>query len=235
MSNNLFSKLFINSSRYYLDNFARKAANSIPHSSLVLDAGAGDCPYKLYFSLMRYESADFCQINKVYGEITYVCDLTTIPVEDNRFDLILCSQALEHVPEPGKVLEEFLRVLKPGGSLWLTTPLFYEEHETPYDFYRYTRYGLQYLLEKAGFSIRRIDWLEGYFGTLAYQLSTAAKALPLNSNQYGGGIIGISMAFFALFLKPLFGLLSIFYSRVDLRKKYDSAGQCKNYAIVAIK
>jgi SAM-dependent methyltransferase len=231
----MFNRLFINSSRYYLDNFAKEAANSVPRGALVLDAGAGNSPYKRHFSHTRYESADFCQVDKEYGEITYICDLTTIPVEDNRFDLVLCSQVLEHIPEPEKVLKEFFRVLKPSGTLWLTVPLFYEEHETPYDFYRYTQYGLKYLLKETGFSITRFGWLEGYYGTLAYQLGQAAKALPIYPNQYGGGIVGIASAIIMLLLKPLFAILSMLFSRLDLRKKYVSAGQCKNYKIVATK
>jgi SAM-dependent methyltransferase len=234
MLKKMFTGIFINSSRYYLDCFAKEAADSLPNGALVLDAGAGNCPYKYHFSHVRYESADFCQVDKEYGEITYVCDLTTIPVEDNRFDLILCSQALEHVPEPGKVLEELFRILKPGGSLWLTCPLFYEEHETPYDFYRYTQYGLKHLIERAGFLIIRIEWLEGYLGTLAYQLSLAAKALPIQPFQYGGGIFGVVSSVFALFLKPLFAILAVLFSRLDLRKKFISGGLCKNYAVVAI-
>ena len=235
MIKKLFGNLFINSSRYYLDDFSVKAANSIPNGALVLDAGAGNCLYKHHFSHTKYESADFCQVDKKYGEITYVCDLTTIPVEDNRFDLILCSQTLEHVPEPKKVLKELFRVLKPGGSLWLTAPLFYEEHEVPYDFYRYTQYGLKHLLEDAGFSIAKINWLEGYYGTLAYQLREAARALPIHPNQYGSGVVGIASTFMALFLKPLFAVLSILFSRLDMRRKHVSSGQCKNYALVANK
>jgi len=235
MFKNLITGLFINSSRSYLDDFAKEAADSVPDRAVVLDAGAGGCPYKYHFSHTKYESADFCQVDKEYGEITYKCDLSTIPVEENRFDLILCSQTLEHVPEPEKVLKELFRVLKPGRSLWLTAPLFYEEHEVPYDFYRYTRYGLKYLVEEAGFSVVRIDWLEGYYGTLAYQLGKAAKALPIHPKQYGGGIVGVVSAIIVMILKPLFAISSMLFSRLDLRKKYASAGQCKNYAIVATK
>jgi SAM-dependent methyltransferase len=235
MLKKMFTGLFINSSRYYLDGFAREAASSVFRGALVLDAGAGNSPYKRHFSHTRYESADFCQVDKEYGEITYVCDLTTIPVEDNRFDLVLCSQVLEHIPEPEKVLKELFRVLKPGGTLWLTAPLFYEEHETPYDFYRYTQYGLKYLLKETGFSVTRIGWLEGYYGTLAYQLGKAAKALPIHPNQYGGGIIGVASVIIMLLLKPLFAILSMLFSRLDLRKKYVLAGQCKNYEIIATK
>jgi SAM-dependent methyltransferase len=156
-------------------------------------------------------------------------------VEEGRYDLVLLTQVLEHIPEPQVVLAEAHRVLTPGGELWLSAPLFYEEHETPHDFYRYTQYGLQHLLQSAGFTVKRIAWLEGYYGTLAYQLATAARALPLQPSQYGGALIGLAAAAMALLLKPFFLLLSPVFHRLDRREKHTSSGQCKNYIAVAVK
>lgn len=224
-----------NSSRVYLERFLKQAAASLPEGSLVLDAGAGDCMYQPLFSHANYESADFCQVDKSYGKITYECDLSSIPVQDNRFDAVICTQVLEHVPEPEAVLRELNRILKPTGKLWLSAPLFYNEHEIPYDYYRYTQYGLKYLLQLAGFEIERIEWLEGYYGTLAYQLETATITLPLNPKSYGAGLFGFLAALTTLLLKPIFFLASVLFTHSDLRYKNDSIGYCKNYAIVALK
>ena len=114
---------------------------------------------------------------KKYRQPDYVCDLVAIPVEDARFDHVVCTQVLEHLPEPLRVIAELGRVLKPGGTLWLSAPLFYAEHEKPYDFFRYTRTAWA-LLEDAGFEVGEIAWLEGYFGTLSYQVRVAGRALP---------------------------------------------------------
>jgi SAM-dependent methyltransferase len=226
----------INSSREYLLDFARQAASSIPRGAAVLDAGAGKSPYKNLFVEARYESADFCQVDqKTYGDITYVCDLTHIPVPDGKYDLVLLTQVLEHVPEPTLVLQEIYRILKPGGALWLSAPLFFEEHDIPFDFYRYTQYGLKHLLNTSGFNIENLTWLEGYYGTLSHQLINAYRALPLRPRDYGGGIWGICASLVAFLIKPTFAGLSMFYAILDVHHKYTAKGQCKNYAVVARK
>ena len=138
----------------------------------------------------RYESADFLQVDKPYGEVDYICDLADLPMEDERYDLVLFTQVLEHVPRPADVLWELRRVLKRGGALWLTAPLFYREHEQPYDFFRYTQFGLRHLLAETGFEVRELGWLEGYFGTLSYQLSVARESLPVHARHYGGEVFG---------------------------------------------
>lgn len=229
-------KLEVNSSRKYLYDFVSEAAASLSKGALVLDAGAGDSLYKSLFSEMIYESADFCQVQKEYSKVTYVCDLANIPVEDNRYDMVLLTQVLEHIPEPKNVLKEIHRILKPKGEIWLSAPLFYQEHEIPFDFYRYTQFGFKHLLQSANLTVKKIEWVEGYYGTLSYQLATSAKALPRNPKYYGGGIIGYFTSIIVLYLKPLFFILSILFSRLDIREKYISPlGYCKNYAIVAVK
>ncbi len=227
--------LTTNSSRKYLAIFAQRAASAIPKGAWVLDAGAGDCPYRSYFTHARYDSTDLCQVDKIYGQISYICDLSNVPIQCDCYDLVFCSQTLEHVPNPKKVLAEFSRVLKPGGQLWLTAPFFFEEHEVPYDYYRYTQFGLTHLVQAAGFTIQSLEWLEGYFGTLAYQLKQAAKALPLRSRDYGAGFIGWLIVGPAGLLKVLFAGLSLVFTWLDTRTKYVSSGQCKNYAVIAVK
>lgn len=160
-------------SRKYLHAFASRAAASLPAGALVLDIGAGDCPCRYLFAHARYESADFCQVEKEHGPLTYVCDLAGVPGEGNRYDLVMLTQVLEHHPEPLTVLQKSCRSLKPRGEPWLSAPLCFAEYKAPFDFYSCTRFGLRHLLESAGFAIQRIDWLEGYCGTLPY--------LPINT------------------------------------------------------
>ncbi|WP_322513018.1 class I SAM-dependent methyltransferase, partial [Chloroflexus sp.] len=117
----MIKRLFkFNSSRYRLWQENAAFAAAIPQGALVLDAGAGEAPYQSLFRHTRYESADFQKVNKPYAPSTYVCDLKSIPVEDNRFDFIVFNQVMEHLPEPKLVLNELYRVLKPGGKMIYT-------------------------------------------------------------------------------------------------------------------
>jgi SAM-dependent methyltransferase len=223
----------LNSSRVHLERFVGEAAASIAPGARVLDAGAGDCRYQRFFSHASYESADFCEVEKPYAPVDYVCDLHSIPVEDERYDLVLLTQVLEHLPEPGEVLTELFRVLRPGGELWLSTPLFYAEHEQPYDFYRYTQFGLRHVVVEAGFEVVRLEWLEGYLGTVSYQLDMASRTLPLRPGRYGGGASGLGAALVVLLLRPLFFVLSLWLARLDAGGRHVAAGHPKNYCLIA--
>jgi len=163
-----------NPSRIKLEEFISNASQTLPSNSRILDAGSGEGMYRRFFSEKEYISIDLCKVTKAYGKLSAISDLAMIPVLKNSFDVILCSQVLEHVNDPIIVLSELSRVLSPEGELWLSAPFFYEQHEIPFDYFRYTQYGLTHILEKAGFHINKIGWLEGYTGSLAYQMSTAA-------------------------------------------------------------
>ena len=99
------------------DEWIRKQAKNVPDGSVVLDVGAGSCPYRELFSHCVYKTQDFSQLNPDqlrhgnYGQINYVCDASHIPVPDGTFDVVLCTEMLEHVPEPGRVITGFARIL----------------------------------------------------------------------------------------------------------------------------
>jgi SAM-dependent methyltransferase len=225
-----------NSSRVYLHRFLERAAQTVEAGQLVLDAGAGRAPYRDLFAHARYETADFLAVKgKKYVAPDYVCDLVEIPVEDARFDHVLLTQVLEHIPEPPRVVAELHRVLKPGGTLWLTAPLFYAEHERPYDFFRYTQFGLRRLLESAGFEVQELDWMEGYLGTLSYQARLMGRSLPASRADYGGGLKGAALASVAQVSKRIAPHAADALANLDLKYKLVGKGLPKNYQAVAKK
>lgn len=228
--------LKFNSSRYRLWQEIVAFAALVPDGALVLDAGAGNAPYKELFQHAQYESADFQKVNnKTYASSTYVCDLQSIPVENCRFDFIIFNQVMEHLPEPQIVLAELYRVLKAGGKMIFTGPFFFEEHEQPYDFYRYTQFGLRHLFNSTGFVIERLYWLEGYFSTIGYQLKGMALYLPCRPSQLNYGLIGYGLIPIVALLKIGFAACSIFFNRLETRIKFDARGYPKNYVVLASK
>ena len=148
--------------------FVRRVAASLPVGAKVIDVGAGNAPFRELFAHASYVTADW--ENSIYRP-TMPPDIRApanrLPVKDAWFDAILCTDVLEHVAAPASVLEEFHRVLKPDGHLWITVPFIWYLHEQPYDYFRYTSHGLRFLLERAGFIDIQITPLSDAFSTVA--------------------------------------------------------------------
>lgn len=209
----------VNSSRHYLREWAQEAASVGTNKDFrVLDVGAGDAPYRELFSHVTYETADLGKVEKNYTELDHVCDVTDLPMADRTYDLVFCSQTLEHVTEPIKALSEMRRVVKPGGTVWLSAPLFYAEHERPYDYWRYTKYGWRHMAGQAGLRVRNIEWLEGYFGTVAYQMDMASKSLPVDRAT-----------------RLLLLALARRFAAKDIEEKFTRKGMCKNYRVTLVR
>ncbi len=157
----IFPKEIVNNHAYSIEKFILKAAKECNKKKIkVIDIGAGELPYKNNFNKCRYFTQDI--INHK-GAIDYVCDAKKIPVKDESFDYIICTQVLEHVKEPHLVIKEMYRILKKGGKVFMTTHGNFEEHGVPYDFFRYTRYGLRYLAESNHFKDVKISPQGGRF------------------------------------------------------------------------
>jgi SAM-dependent methyltransferase len=153
------------------DRWVAKQAAAVPEGARVLDVGAGSCRYRGLFQHCHYQTQDFAQlppaelgIGLTYGRIDYVSDILAIPVPDGSFDVVLCTEVLEHVSEPILAAREFARILRPGGRLLLTTPLGSGLHQEPYHFYGgYTPYWFDKHLQEAGFAKLTVQANGGFF------------------------------------------------------------------------
>jgi len=117
--------------------------------------------------------------------------LTALPFEDGSVDACINIVTLEHVREPGVALQEIARTLAPGGRLLLIVPHEWEVHQSPHDYFRYTRHGLGYLLLKARFDEFKIEPAGGYFRLMSRRLLNGLQFFP-----------GPLMILAALFLAP---------------------------------
>ena len=139
----------------------------------ILDLGCGLKPYKqLFTGATEYIGVDIENPGHDHSKenVDVYYDGKTIPFVDAHFQGIFFSEVLEHVFEPEALLKEMNRVLQKDGFLLLTTPFAWDEHEVPFDFGRYTVYGLRHILENSGFEVLEIKKSGHYIEVISQYL-----------------------------------------------------------------
>ncbi len=134
----------------------------------LLDIGSGSQPYKQFLesAVSSYVGLDRPSTQTMVPNATApdICgDVNSLPFRNESFDTILMTQVLEHVPDPQQALSEASRILKQDGYLLLSVPFCEPLHGEPWDFFRYSQYGLGHLLDNAGLRIVLMEH-QGYFG-----------------------------------------------------------------------
>ncbi|HBT80823.1 MAG TPA: hypothetical protein DEB13_02705 [Candidatus Yanofskybacteria bacterium] len=157
---------------------------------LTLDLGCSNSPYSHYF-----KNRIGLDVNKGRG-VDVVADAHDLPFEDGKFDIILCTEVLEHLHSPHVAISEMKRVLKVGGKLILTTRFIFPVHDAPGDYFRYTKYGLRYLFKdwnvislveevgtKDAFAVllQRIGFQTDLLGGMATKIMVFALARLINA------------------------------------------------------
>ncbi len=134
-----------------LENSVKKYAGT-----RVLDLGCGNKPYEAMFSgiAKEYVGCDVVQSNM--NKVDVICEATKIPLPDASFDTVFSTQVIEHVEDHQAMVKEAFRLLKPGGHFIVSGPMYWHLHEEPHDFFRFTKHGFKYLLEKYGFTVIEI-------------------------------------------------------------------------------
>ncbi len=135
------------------------------YKGTLYDLGAGESPYKNFFlqHAQQYIAVDWAgSLHNTKADIA--ADLNhPLPISSEVADTVVSLSVMEHLCEPQTMLNEAYRILKPGGSLVMQVPWQWWIHEAPYDFFRYTPYGLKYMFDKAGFVDVVIEPQSGFF------------------------------------------------------------------------
>ncbi len=157
----------------------------------LIDIGCGQVP--LYGTYKAYVSENVCvDWNDSFHEMKHVDVFQNLnepfQFEGSLFDTALLSDVLEHIRLPEQLIGEIYRILKPEGVLIMNVPFMYCLHETPHDYFRYTRYALESILALAGFKVLIFETIGGSPEVLADVFAKNAKKIPL---------IGVPVALFA--------------------------------------
>lgn len=165
--------------RTAVSRFVERVAATVPAGALVVDAGAGEGPYRHLFAHTRYVPVDDGRGDQRwdYSGLAVRGDLLHLPLRKGVADVVISTETLEHVTDPGPFVAELARVLRPGGRLYLTAPFAFKEHQEPHDYFRYTRHGLALLLERAGLAAESIEPEGGYFRFLGDKIQPLHRHL----------------------------------------------------------
>jgi len=147
------------------DNFIAKIAAEIEDNSCVIDICSGNKPYEKLFKHCKYTSHEFPGNKNIIDTFRQetsienkkhdiISPIDNIPIPDNSFDFVICTEVFEHIPEPIKAMEELVRICKPNGKILITAPFTSGIHQEPYHFYSgFSPFFYNFLKEKFNLKI----------------------------------------------------------------------------------
>lgn len=166
----------------------------IPAGLTILDAGAGESPFKKFCDHLKYIAQDFGQYSGEgnvglqtgtwdNSKLDIVSDILSIPLPDLSVDAIMCTEVLEHIPDPLGAIKEFGRLLKPGGYLLITAPFASLTHFAPYHFASgFSKYFYEKHLPDNGFEITDLQLNGNFFEFVAQE----NRRIKMIAKRYAG-------------------------------------------------
>lgn len=177
------------------DAWVAEALAALPPGTRLLDAGAGECQYKKHCGHLKYVSQDIAVYDGKgdaglqtgswdFSQIDIVSDILDIPEPDASFDAVLCTEVLEHLPDPVRALDEMARLLRPGGMFIITAPFWSLTHFAPYHYATgFNRYFYEFHLGRLGFDIVEITPNGNFFECVGQEL----RRVPDMAQRFSGG------------------------------------------------
>jgi len=170
-----FASIFINPNYFSRKGLLKYIRMEAPRlSGRLLDFGSGRKPWKSLFQVDEYIGIDIAESGHDHKDslVDFYYDGHTIPFENRSFDSVFASDVFEHLFNLDEILDELYRVLKPEGQMLVTIPFAWNEHEVPYDFARYTSFGIRSIMEKHGFEIVHLHKTGTGFETVCQLFNT---------------------------------------------------------------
>ena len=189
---------------------------------IVIDLGCGTSPFRedILKYASKYIGIDWTESNHELPHVSILANLSQyLPLRENSADTVVSFQVLEHLPEPKIFLTECFRILKSGGRLIITIPFNWHVHEAPNDYYRYTRFGLEYLLNYNGYSDILIEENTGFWQMWILKFNYHTSKLAKGFTRF----IFIPLWYFGQMLAP----------KLDYIDKHPQ--ETASYTVVAIK
>lgn len=222
---NLHHSLYLHYKFYHQDLFAafKKYA-----TGTLLDIGCGNKPYQQILSehISQYTGCDIVQSDG--DKVDVLCPANAIPLADGSFDTIISTQTVEHVEDHQGLMNEAFRLLKTDGYFIVSGPMYWPLHEEPHDFFRFTKHGFRYILERAGFEVIAIHSNGGKWAVAGQALIHALYPTVYNIKGFKGKVIRMIAGLFG-------GIKTInrLFAYVDT--KVPDYTNTMNYVIVAKK
>ena len=174
----------------------------------LLDVGCGTKAYQCMCNVEKYIGLEIDnEDNRSHSSADIFYDGKVIPFEDKIFDSILSTQVFEHVFNPNDFLKEINRVTKIGGMFLLTVPFVWDEHSQPYDYARYSSFGLEHILNNNGFKIVHLKKSANDFSIIFQLINAYIVKTLITKNSYLNLLI-------ALLLITPFNIIGLFFSKI---------------------
>ncbi|MDC3082505.1 class I SAM-dependent methyltransferase [Candidatus Pelagibacter sp.] len=214
--------------RHFVDKFIKEISKEFDKDGqILLDVGAGHQPYKKNFKKIKYES---CDSDNVIKEIKYdilnakhdfYCNINEhIPRNDKYYDVVLCSEVLEHVYNPENVIKEISRILKDDGVFIATIPQSMGEHMLPHNYFNYLGPGILYLLKKNNLKALSLKKYSGVFHATGNLLNKLVNTVFFIDRNLVTKIIFFPLEFIVRIFVAIINIILFYLDKFDTTKSW---------------
>lgn len=217
--------------QFYIKKYAHFSVNlSLKYArGVLLDIGCGRMPYRNKFlkKVTKYIGIDHPEVSVLYEKLyggyerpDILSDATKVPLKNSIADTIICLQVIEHLPDPDAALDEMKRLLKNGGYLIVSTVQSYPLHNEPYDYRRFTKFGLVEIMKKHGLKVVKSKENGNVFVQAGQFFNIYLMLILKNLIDGKSRFLAFVLAPFVLTITTVVNLLILPFSYLDKHSKF---------------